>query len=75
MSEKRTATTGDTILFNRNGIKIIGKVIKIREESVIVSVSQKDAAKLRIETPITVVSHKNYQLIQNPPKHSSIHFF
>jgi uncharacterized protein YkvS len=75
MSEKRMANTGDKILFNRNGIRIIGEVVKVREESVIVSISLKDAVKIKVETPITVVSHKNYQLIQNPPEQSSLSSF
>jgi uncharacterized protein YkvS len=63
MTEIKVANTGDKILFQRKGQKITGKVVKVKEESVLVSVTQQDAKLLHIETPITVVAHKNYQLV------------
>jgi len=71
MSEKKMAATGDKVLFNRNGKNIIGKVIKVKEESVLVSINQNDADYINIETPITVVSHKHYQLMNDTPGQSS----
>ncbi|MDQ0229847.1 DUF2187 family protein [Metabacillus malikii] len=59
----KIAKEGDKILFTRNGIEMIGEVFKVREESVIVSISKADAYLINVETPLTVVSHKNYQII------------
>lgn len=63
MGEKTLADTGDTILFHRQGQQFTGKVVKVKEESVLVSLTHQDAKLLHIETPITVVAHKNYQLL------------
>ncbi len=63
MTEKKLANTGDKVLFHRKGRKFIGEVVKVKDESVLVTVNQKDAKLMDIETPITVVSHKRYQLV------------
>jgi uncharacterized protein YkvS len=63
MKQKGIAECGDKVRFVRNGKIIVGEVTIVRNESVIVNVSKNDALKLNIETPITVVSHKNYQII------------
>jgi uncharacterized protein YkvS len=63
MTTDKIAKEGDKVLFERNGIVIIGKVSKVREESVIVTISKSDADALKVDTPLTVVSHKNYQII------------
>jgi uncharacterized protein YkvS len=59
------AKEGDKILFERNSMLIIGEVCKVREESVIVTISKSDAEELKIDTPLTVVSHKNYQIMKS----------
>lgn len=63
LSIGKIAKVGDLIEFSRNGFIIIGQVIKVREESIVVSISDEDAELIKIETPITVVSHSNYKLI------------
>jgi uncharacterized protein YkvS len=59
----KIAKEGDKILFERNGFVIKGEVCKVRELSVIVTISKSDAKELNIDTPLTVVSHNNYQII------------
>lgn len=63
MAADKIANEGDKILFERSGLAIVGEVVKVREASVIVSISKNDAEGINVETPLTVVSHKNYQLI------------
>jgi uncharacterized protein YkvS len=63
MAADKIANEGDKVLFERSGLVIVGEVVKVREESVIVSISKNDAEGINVETPLTVVSHKNYQLI------------
>jgi len=58
------ALEGDKVLFKRNKLSILGEVVKVKEESVIVKISESDAEKLKIETPLTVVAHKNYKIIK-----------
>ncbi len=65
LKQKGIADLGDKVRFVRNGMIIIGEVTISRNESVIVNISKADAMKLNIETPITVVAHKNYQIIDN----------
>jgi uncharacterized protein YkvS len=57
------AKEGDTIRFKRHDLSITGTVVKVKEESVLVQISDEDALLLKIDTPITVVSHKNYKII------------
>lgn len=59
MSEK--GKEGDIVKFDRNGMMIMGKVLKVRETSVIVQISNDDAMALNLDTPFTIVSHKNYE--------------
>lgn len=62
LMDKQIAREGSLISFQRNGFNIFGEVVKVKEDSVLVSISSADAKRLNIETPITVVSHKHYQL-------------
>jgi uncharacterized protein YkvS len=54
---------GDIVTFIRNGITIMGKVLKVREASVIVSIINDDAKALNLDTPFTIVSNKNYVIV------------
>lgn len=65
MMADKIAKEGDKILFERNGLLIKGEVSKVRELSVIVTISKTDAEELNIDTLLTVVSHKNYQIISD----------
>lgn len=58
------AVIGDKILFKRNNLSIIGTVVKVNEASVIVKIDDSDAEKIKIDTPLTVVAHKNYEVIE-----------
>lgn len=58
------AMIGDKILFKRHNLSIIGAVVKVNEASVIVKIDDSDAEKLKIDTPLTVVAHKNYEVIE-----------
>lgn len=57
------AKEGDRVLFKRKDYSIIGEVLRVKEESVIVQISKSDAELIDVQTPITVVSHKHYQLL------------
>ncbi|MGD6857016.1 DUF2187 family protein [Bacillus infantis] len=57
------AKEGDVIRFKRHDLSITGTVVKVKEESVLVQISDEDALMLKIDTPITVVSHKNYKIV------------
>lgn len=61
--KKGHAAVGDTVKFSRNGFKISGKVESYRENTVIISISDADAAKLHLESPLTLVNHKNYEIL------------
>lgn len=63
MAPKIIAKEGNKIMFNRHGLELTGEVVRVREESVLVSISQHNAELLNIETPVTVVSHKHYQIL------------
>ena len=57
------ANEGDKVLFKRNSVSIIGEVIQVKEGSVVVQINDSDAERIKIDTPITVVSHKNYKIV------------
>ncbi|MGE7917061.1 DUF2187 family protein [Lysinibacillus xylanilyticus] len=64
--KRNHASPGDTIEFERNGLTIQGVVATYREHTVLVSICDSDAAKLHLESPITLVNHKNYTVINHP---------
>ena len=45
------AEVGNTVKFERNGFTVLGKVESYREHTVIVSISDADAAKFLLESP------------------------
>lgn len=59
----KKATIGQTIVFQRKELAVIGKVEKHLDNSVIVNIPVKDAKELGYESPLTVVNHKNYKII------------
>ncbi|MCM3585922.1 YkvS family protein [Mesobacillus maritimus] len=61
--QKRVANLGEKVRFMRNDMIIVGEVTIVKDESVIVNVSRSDARRLNIDTPLTVVAHKNYQVL------------
>ncbi|MFJ6211617.1 DUF2187 family protein [Lysinibacillus sp. NPDC092081] len=63
--KRNHASYGDSIQFKRNGLIIQGAVEMYRVNTVLVSISDSDAARLRLESPITLVNHKNYTVINN----------
>jgi uncharacterized protein YkvS len=60
---KLTAKEGDHIRFNRKGFSITGEVIKVKDTSVLVSINDHDAENLKIDTPLTIVSHHHYSIV------------
>ena len=62
LTTKEIAIEGNLIVFKRNGLTIIGEVVKVKDESVIVKISEEDAETLKYDTSLTVVAHKNYKL-------------
>ncbi|KOP81799.1 DUF2187 family protein [Cytobacillus solani] len=70
MFTSKIASEGDQVLFKRNNLSINGEVIKVKESSVIVQISPSDADRINIDTLYTVVSHRNYKLL-NTNKHLS----
>ncbi|WP_394237845.1 DUF2187 family protein [Niallia oryzisoli] len=63
MTGQIIACEGNRITFTRNGYQISGEVLKVKDASVLVSISQQDAELIQIETPVTVVAHKHYQIL------------
>lgn len=57
------ANIGEEVVFVRKSIEVTGKVEKHLENSVIVQISNSDAKELGYESQLTVVSHKNYQIV------------
>lgn len=54
---------GEKISFVRNDHKVVGKIHKILENSVIVEISEEDAEKIGAPSELTVVSHKKYSVV------------
>ncbi|MCM3443288.1 MULTISPECIES: DUF2187 family protein [Metabacillus] len=59
---KKNALIGDTVQFERKTMTFSCKVIALRENSVIVELSELDAKRLEVESTRTVVNHKNYKI-------------
>ncbi len=53
----------EKISFVRNEHEVKGKIYKILENSVIVQISKQDADLIGAASNLTVVSHKNYSII------------
>lgn len=60
---RQIANEGNRISFDRHGATLIGEVIKVKEQSVVVSISSHDASILKIDTPSTIVSHNHYVIL------------
>lgn len=71
MYTSKIANEGDQVRFKRNNLSINGEVIKVKESSVIVQISPSDADRINIDTPYTVVSHRNYKLLKTTSKELS----
>jgi len=56
---------GEAVSFSRNGFKVMGRIHKILENSVIVELSDEDALLIGAKSNLTVVSHKNYTVRSN----------
>lgn len=56
---------GDNILFSRKGHHLEGTVIIIRDNSVIVTISEQDSEILDYDTNQTVVNHSHFTIISN----------
>ncbi|MBJ7911273.1 YkvS family protein [Bacillus anthracis] len=55
------ANVGDTILFQRNNLKITGSVLNLYTESVLVEIT--DVSGGTFEFDRTIVNHKNYKIL------------
>ncbi|HEY4565914.1 DUF2187 domain-containing protein [Planococcaceae bacterium Storch 2/2-2] len=53
----------EEISFVRNDHKVVGKIHKILENSVIVKLSKEDAELIGAPSELTVVSHKKYSVV------------
>lgn len=53
----------EEISFIRNDHQVNGTIFKILENSVIVEISETDAAKIGAASNLTVVSHKHYSIV------------
>lgn len=56
-------TIGSIVEFERKQLTIMGKVQEIKQNSVIVVISENVAASLGYDTNLTVVNHKNYKIL------------
>ncbi|MES5894256.1 MULTISPECIES: YkvS family protein [Bacillus cereus group] len=55
------ANVGDTILFQRNNLKITGSVLKLYTESVLVEITNVNGGTFEFDR--TIVNHKNYKIL------------
>jgi len=60
LSDRKIASTGDMILFERKNNTYEGTVFLVRINSVLVEISEKDAKSLGYQQPNTVVGHGKY---------------
>lgn len=56
-------TIGSIVEFERKQLTIMGKVQEIKQNSVIVVISENVASSLGYDTNLTVVNHKNYKIL------------
>ncbi|WP_273130639.1 DUF2187 family protein [Bacillus weihaiensis] len=54
---------GNQILFSRKDFNILGYVVIVRKNSVVVRINNDVALKLKYENNLTIVNHKNYEII------------
>jgi uncharacterized protein YkvS len=59
----KKAKVGDTILFERKNNNWRGTVFLVRDNSVLVQISEQTAMYLNYQTASTVVSHEHYDVI------------
>lgn len=59
------AGLGQKIRFKRNNMVITGIVSLVKDNSVIVDISNEDAKKLEYSTNKTVVNHSNYEIVND----------
>lgn len=57
------AFIGDQVIFERKNRPVVGTVVGYREETVVVEVEAHVAKELEIENNVTVVNHKNYEVL------------
>ncbi|WP_430139886.1 DUF2187 family protein [Neobacillus pocheonensis] len=55
---------GDTIVFWKKGIEMIGEVSIVRDNSVIATIDPDISEKAGIENACTVLNHRSYQIIK-----------
>ena len=68
------ANVGDTILFQRNSLKITGSVLKLYTESVLVEITDVNGGTFEFDR--TIVNHKNYKILNNKDfEKFFLHFF
>jgi uncharacterized protein YkvS len=63
LSVIQRAKEGDKVLFSRKDLSLIGIVKKVKEEDVVVELSNLDAERIMAETPLTNVSHEQYRIV------------
>lgn len=68
----KKANIGDTIVFCKKGIDMIGEVSIVRDNSVIASIDSDISEKAGIENACTVLNHKNYKIIKRNPNSNII---
>jgi uncharacterized protein YkvS len=56
---------GLAVSFERNNTIVKGKIIKALDRSAIIEISQEDADKIESPSTLTVVHHRNYEIITN----------
>lgn len=68
----READIGDVILFERNEQAYEGTVYLVRENSVIVDISEEAAEELGYPRPNTVVRHGKYVVLEKSVEESAL---
>lgn len=63
-SNKSKIKLGNSIKFYRKDTFLVGDVVQIRENTVMIEVCETVEKILNIPNNLTVVSHKNYEIIR-----------
>ncbi|KEK10225.1 hypothetical protein ABD91_17265 [Lysinibacillus sphaericus] len=61
----RVAKEGDIVAFTRSNFSCEGVVITVRSETVMVELQPEYIGMLRIPNNLTIVNHKNYQILNS----------
>lgn len=62
-NKKKKGRVGDSIRFSRRNIMIDGVIHAMKDNVAIVEIGLEDSLDLNLENQLTVVAHKNYEVL------------